>query len=71
VQYIVLDGFVPWVRGGCIACSRGRGGFQCGEYEYPSDHAVEYEYPISHAGEYEYPNDHAHRTVEVLQLSFF
>ena len=60
VRYIVLDGFVPWVRGGCIACSRGRGGFQCGEDVYPS----------SHAGEDVYPNDHAHRTVEILQLPF-
>ena len=34
--YSVLDGFCPWVRGGCIACSRGRGGFQCGEDVYPS-----------------------------------
>ena len=37
--YIVLDGFCPWVHGGCIACSRGRGGFQCGEDVYPSSHA--------------------------------
>jgi hypothetical protein len=26
VWYIVLDGFCPWVRGSCIACSRGQGG---------------------------------------------
>ena len=31
--------FCPWVRGGCIACSRGRGGFQCGEEVYPNNHA--------------------------------
>ena len=36
--YIVLDGFCPWVRSGCIACSTSRGGFQCGEDVYPSIH---------------------------------
>ena len=25
MRYIVLDGFYPWVRGGCLACSRGSG----------------------------------------------
>jgi len=30
--------FCPWVRGGCIACSRLRGGFQCGEDVYPDNH---------------------------------
>jgi len=25
MQYSVLDGFYPWVREGCIACSRGQG----------------------------------------------
>ena len=39
MRYIVLDGFCPWVRGGCIACSRSQGGFQCGEDVYPSSHA--------------------------------
>jgi hypothetical protein len=39
MRYIVLGGFCPWVRGGCIACSRGRGGFQCGRDVYPSSHA--------------------------------
>ena len=32
-------GFCPQVRRGCIACSRGQGGFQCGEDVYPSNHA--------------------------------
>jgi hypothetical protein len=32
MRYIVLDGFCPWVRGGCIARSRG-------EDVYPSSHA--------------------------------
>jgi hypothetical protein len=31
--------FLSWVRGGCIVCIRGRGGFQCGEDVYPSSHA--------------------------------
>jgi len=39
MRYIVLDGFCPWVRGGCTACGRGRDGFQCGEDVYPSNHA--------------------------------
>jgi hypothetical protein len=39
MRYIVLDGFYPWVRGGCTACSRGRGRFQCGEDVYPHNHA--------------------------------
>jgi hypothetical protein len=38
MRYIVLDGFCPWVRGGCIACSGVRGGFHCGEDMYPSSH---------------------------------
>ena len=29
----------PWVRGGCIACSRGQGIFQCGVDAHPSNHA--------------------------------
>ena len=36
MRYIVLDGFYPWVRGGCIACSRGQGGLQCGGDAHPS-----------------------------------
>jgi len=32
------NGFCPWVRGGCIACSRVRGGFQCVEDVYPDNH---------------------------------
>ena len=39
VRYIVLGGFCPRVRGGCIACSRSQGGFQCSEDVYPSNHA--------------------------------
>jgi hypothetical protein len=39
MRCIVQDGFFPWVRGGCVTCSRGRGGFQCGEDVYPSNHA--------------------------------
>jgi hypothetical protein len=39
VRYIVLDGFCPWVRGGCIACSRGQDGLRCGEDVYPSNRA--------------------------------
>ena len=39
VRYFVLDGFYSWVRGGCIAYSTGRGGFQFGEDVYPSSHA--------------------------------
>jgi len=39
VQYIVLDGFCPWVRGGCIACSRAQGGLRCDEDVYPNNHA--------------------------------
>ena len=31
--------FCPWVRGGCIACSRVQGGLQCDEDVYPSNHA--------------------------------
>ena len=39
MRYIVLDGFCPRVRGGCIACSRDQGGFRCDEHVYPSNHA--------------------------------
>jgi len=39
MRYIVLDGFCPWFRGGCIACSRGRGGFQYDEDVHPRSHA--------------------------------
>ena len=39
MQYIVLDSFSPWIRGGCIACSRGQGGVRCGEDVYPSNRA--------------------------------
>ena len=39
MQYIVLNGFCPWVHGGCTAWSRGWGRFQCGEDVYPSSHA--------------------------------
>jgi hypothetical protein len=39
MRYIVLDGFCPWVRGGCTAWSRAQGGFQFGEDVYPSSHA--------------------------------
>jgi len=39
MRYVVLGGFCPWVRGGCTACSTGRGGSQCGEDVYPSSHA--------------------------------
>jgi len=39
MQHNVLDGFYPLVRDGCIACSRGQGGFQCGGDVYPSNHA--------------------------------
>jgi len=39
VRYIVLNHFCTQVRGGCIACSRGRGGFQCNEGVYPDIHA--------------------------------
>ena len=39
MRYIVLDGVYPWVRGGCIACSRGQGGFQCGGDAHPPNHA--------------------------------
>jgi hypothetical protein len=39
MRHIVPDGFCPWVRGGCIACRKGRGGFRCGEDVYPSSHA--------------------------------
>jgi hypothetical protein len=38
-RYIFLDGFCPSVRGGCIACSGGGGGFQCGADVYPSSRA--------------------------------
>ena len=35
MQYNVLDGFYPWVREGCIACSRCQCGFQCsGDCKY-------------------------------------
>ena len=37
--YIVVDGFYPWFRGGCTACSRGWDRFQCGEDVFPSNHA--------------------------------
>jgi len=39
VWCIALDGFCPWVRGGCMACSRGQGGFRCDEDVYPSSYA--------------------------------
>jgi len=39
VRYIVLDGFRPWVRGDCIACSRGQGGLQCCDGLYPGNPA--------------------------------
>ena len=39
MRYIVQDGFCPWFRGGCTACSRGLGEFQCGEDVFPSIHA--------------------------------
>ena len=39
MRYIVQDGFCPWFRGGCTACSRGRDEFQCGEDLFPSNHA--------------------------------
>jgi len=39
MRYIVLDGFCPWVRRDCTACSRVRGGFQYGEDVYPNKHA--------------------------------
>ena len=39
MRYVVLDGLSPWVRGGCIACSRRRGGLQCGEDVY-SNHGL-------------------------------
>jgi len=39
VPYIVLKGVCPWIRGGCIACSRDRGGFQCGADVHPNNHA--------------------------------
>ena len=29
MRYIVQDGFCPWFRGGCTACSKGRDEFQC------------------------------------------
>jgi len=38
-RYIVLDGFCPWFRGGCTACSRGRDGFQWSEDVFPNNHA--------------------------------
>ena len=38
-RYIVLNGFCSWVCGGCIECSRGRGGFKCGEGVFPENHA--------------------------------
>ena len=38
MRYIVQDGFCPWFRGGCTACSRGRDEFQCGEDVFPSNH---------------------------------
>ena len=39
VRYVALNGFCPWVRRGCIACSKGRDGFQYGEGVYPDNHA--------------------------------
>jgi hypothetical protein len=39
VRYIVVDGFCPWVRGGCIARSWGQSGSRCDEGVYPSNHA--------------------------------
>ena len=39
MRYIVQDGFCPWFRGGCTACSRGRDEFQCGEDVFPSNQA--------------------------------
>ena len=39
MQYIVQDGFCPWFRGGCTACSRVRDEFQCGEDVFLSNHA--------------------------------
>ena len=81
MRYIVPDGFCPWVRGGCIACSRGRGGLRCGEDVYPSNRAGEDVYPSNRAGEDVYPSNRAgedvypsnraQRTVEILQLSYF
>jgi len=39
MRYIVLEGFYSWVRRGCIACSRGQGGLQCGWDAHASNHA--------------------------------
>ena len=39
MRYIDLNGVCLWVRGGCIACVWGRGGFQCSEGLYPNNHA--------------------------------
>jgi hypothetical protein len=36
---MVPDGLCPWVRGGCIACSRCRGRLRCGRDLYPSSQA--------------------------------
>jgi hypothetical protein len=39
MRYIVLDGFCPLVREGCVACNRVRGGLKYGKNMYPSSHA--------------------------------
>jgi len=64
--------------GGCIACSRGQGGLQCGEDVYPDSHAQSGGCIACsrgqgglQCGEDEYLDNHAQRTIEFLQLPFF